>query len=200
MRPIRPLTPRPARRAIRIAAPDRRRPTSARRALAVGAVAGVVAAATVACWYLAADLAAGRPFFTPERLGASLAGAIGLASLARSTAGAVALYTLVHLAGFVAWGVAAAAVVRGARRQPTVLAGALLVAAIVEVAFAGTLAVLSAGTSTGALTWVQLAVGHLLGVACIALVTVRAYPGLGAVLAVALGAGDRRSGSWPARA
>ena len=173
---------------------ERRRgsPLANRHVLADGTLAGGAAAAAVALWFFVADVVAGRAFFTPARLGEALATLVGQPGLAASPAGAVAWYTLAHVAAWVALGLTSAAVVRRAWRQPTVLAGALLALAVLEVAFVGAVAMLYETTLTGALTWAQVVVGNLVGLASVAVVLWRRNPGLRAVLAVATG-GDRRS-------
>src|SRR4051812_29151265 len=89
-----------------------------------GSMAGALAAAGVALWYLFRDLMAGHALFTPQLLGQGLGQLLGIRAMSDGTATAILGYTLVHFAGFIALGVIAAAVVRMAARQATVLAGA----------------------------------------------------------------------------
>ena len=79
------------------------------RTIREGVVAGVLGASAVAIWFLILDTASGRPFYTPQMLGASLATFFG----APGTGNAIPLvlgYTLVHFAAFILIGIAAAMV------------------------------------------------------------------------------------------
>ena len=152
-----------------------------------GAVGGALAASGVAALYLVGDVLAGLPFVTPRLLGGALGSLLGLGAVTGTAAGAVLSYTVAHFAAFAALGVLAAAVARLAWRHDTVLAGALLVFAVVEVAFAGTLALLDQLTLTGALTWPQLATGNVVGLVILGAWLRRTHPELRAEFARAVG-------------
>jgi len=178
-----------------LASPDARIPTQGpvpRPASVVreGAIAGARAATAVALAFVVADLLAGPPLFTAGLLGVALAKALGLAAVAQSIGVAALAYTLFHFAAFMAVGVAAAGVARLARREPTVLAGALLVFAVIEVGFYVLLALLQDRTLTGALTWVQIAAGNVVGAAVIGATLWRAHPELRREFRFALAGSD----------
>ena len=128
-----------------------------------GIAAGAVAATGVALLYLAADLLVGMPLLTQRLLGAGVAALLGLQLTVGTATGAVLQYTVPHYAGFMAFGVVAAKVVHLARRDATLIAGALLLFALAEASFFILVALLGGATHTGALMWPQLAVGNVVG-------------------------------------
>src|SRR5688572_14869239 len=93
------------------------------RTIREGIVAGVLGASAVAIWFLILDTASGRPFYTPQMLGASMATFFG----APGTGHPIPLvlgYTLVHFAAFILVGLIVSAVVNSAEGQPSLLIGA----------------------------------------------------------------------------
>jgi hypothetical protein len=150
-----------------------------------GVTAGAVAASGVALWYLFRDFVAGHPLFTPRMLGQGLGELLGIWSLTDATT-AVAAYTLVHFVAFLALGIVAAAVVRLARREATVLAGAFLIFAIAETAFFIGIGLINQGTLAGMLGWSQLAAGNIIGCALMAFSLWRKHPELSDELRVAM--------------
>ena len=83
-------------------------PLAARRrthALREGITVGLIGAAIVMLWFFIADLAAGVPLRTPALLGAALFDG-ARSEVVTPTARLVVGYTAVHLAGFVALGLA----------------------------------------------------------------------------------------------
>jgi hypothetical protein len=95
-----------------------------------GVVAGVLGAAVVALWFLAIDTIQGEPLRTPVLLGTTLLRQAG-------TLPAVVLYTLVHGAGFVAFGVVGAFLIAGAERQPLLILGLVILFTAFEIFFFG---------------------------------------------------------------
>jgi hypothetical protein len=88
---------------------------------AEGVLVGLVGAATVALWFLIYDAATGAPLRTPGLLGAALfQGLRDPAELEIST-GAVLAYSVVHVAAFVAFGLAVAGLFALADRDRRVL-------------------------------------------------------------------------------
>src|SRR5919202_2947003 len=156
--------------------------------LSEGVTAGALAATGVALWFFLVDMLAGTPLFTPAHLGAAVATTLGLHPLAQSAIAAVMGYTLIHYAAFVALGLAAAGVTHLARREPHVLAGALLTFAVAEVGFYSLVALLREATLTGTLTWQQIAAGNLIGCYLLGARIWRAHPELRREFADALGA------------
>ena len=87
-------------------------------------------------------------------------------------------FTGIHFLGFIALRVVAAAVVRAARRNATVLAGAFLAFVVAETAFYVAIGLLNQGTVEGVLGWSQLAAGNIIGCGPLALALRRAHPEL----------------------
>ena len=95
-----------------------------------GTVAGLLGAAVVALWFLAIDTIQGEPLRTPTLLGRGL-----LKILAGPHP--VLVYTLVHGAAFVLFGLVAAALVAGAERAPAFLFAVVILFTAFEVFFFG---------------------------------------------------------------
>ena len=153
-----------------------------------GCIAGIVAATGVALWYLVGDLlVTDAPLVTQRVLGWGLASVLGLRVLTDSATALVLQYTVAHYGAFMALGVVAAVVVRRARRDATVLAGALLTFAVAEGAFYGLLALLNVTTYTGAMAWPQLVAGNVVGCLILGAWLWRSHPELRGEVAAALG-------------
>ncbi len=139
------------------------RTAGTRGVLVEGLAAGAFAATGVAAAFYVLDLRLAEPLFTPTLLGRGLGGVLGLPWMTASAGAAVVVYTAFHYAAFVALATAVAAVVRRARRDASVLAAALLVVAVAELAFYGFVAVLGQVSATAAAAEPQLALGNALG-------------------------------------
>ena len=96
-------------------------------------IAGLIAAVTIAVWFLLFDVFQGRPFFTPNVLGTALfGGKEGLASLENLPISfQVVTFTWVHGLAFVVFGVAAAWLVHLAERDPNYGFGILLLLVVI---------------------------------------------------------------------
>jgi len=102
--------------------------------LGEGLMVGGIGAACVAAWFLAFDLAAGIPLRTPSLLGEILfSGGRPMENAVYPSL--VAMYTLVHLAVFVAFGVLLSGLFTLADREPAVLFGAFMLLCCFQVAF-----------------------------------------------------------------
>lgn len=102
-----------------------------------GAVAGLLGAGAVAGWFLIVDLMQGRPFGTPSLLGEVVL--LGNASPDPAVIhwGAVAGYTVVHLAVFVLFGIVVAKLVDLAEREGVFRFALLMLFVVFEVFFYG---------------------------------------------------------------
>jgi hypothetical protein len=85
-----------------------------------GAIAGILAGAVVAIWFLVVDLANGEAFRTPALLANALVGNVGPATFRL-----VAMYTLLHFGVFALLGMTAAGLLRVIGLAPSLLLGAL---------------------------------------------------------------------------
>ena len=163
--------------------------TAERSPVREGIVAGLVAAASVALVFLGQDLEFGDPLRTVTQLGHGLLSLLGVGAAASASVPALAS-TAFHVAAFVLFGIAAAATTRLARREPGVLAGSLLLFAVLEVAYVGALMVARASTLTGALAWDEMLVGNVVGSVSLGAVLWRGHPELRGELTVAMGAAE----------
>lgn len=83
-----------------------------------GFVSGVIGGAVVALFFLGVDLLQGQPFYTPTLLGSLLLFGRSVAEVDAASAPVVASYTAVHMAAFIAVGMAAAWGVSEFERRP----------------------------------------------------------------------------------
>ncbi|HEX2168478.1 MAG TPA: hypothetical protein VHG09_14685 [Longimicrobiales bacterium] len=93
-----------------------------RSTLVRGAIAGAIGAATLAVFFLIVDLLRGTPLATPAFLASVTAGrdAVDTSALL------IALYTVIHFAVFIAFGIAVTWVIERVRIRPHFLVGAIL--------------------------------------------------------------------------
>lgn len=148
-----------------------------RSVLREGTVAGLLGAATVAAWFLVVDVARGSPLRVPSALGHILFHAAGIAGTEGRSAHVIA-YTIFHVVAFVAVGVLTAALLRLSERQPSVLAGALILFVVFEAGFYGITSLLAQSQSLGVPSWYMVLVGN--GIASLVMGTYlwRAHPRL----------------------
>ncbi|MGQ0767245.1 MAG: hypothetical protein ACT4OZ_16475 [Gemmatimonadota bacterium] len=133
-----------------------------RNLLREGLIAGILGAASVALWFFILDAFAGRPFFTPAVLGAALLGAIGGEFGGRGMATHVVIYTVFHFAAFVAVGLAAAWVLRVLEKRPSMVAGFVMLFAMLEIAFLAGTAVVAGSEVFGTYAWWQFGVANVI--------------------------------------
>jgi hypothetical protein len=135
-----------------------------------GFLAGIVAAATVALWFLLVDALAGRPFYTPTVLGTALfrrgAGLASPETLAVSFE-MVWMLTWVHALVFAALGGIASWLLAAVDRNPSIGFGVLLLFVVFEGGFTSA-ALVFAGPIWQALTWPSILVANLLAAAAMA--------------------------------
>jgi hypothetical protein len=108
-----------------------------------GLVAGVIGAAVVGAWFFVLDASAGRLFYTPAALGSAVFFGASHPGDVVISAGVVLGYTLVHLAGFVLAGLAAAWLMEEASQYPPFLIGLVLLFVTLEVLSLGLLTALA---------------------------------------------------------
>lgn len=152
-------------------------PVPRRSVFVEGAIAGALGATVVALWFLIVDFARGRPFFVPAALGHALMHGTGLAR-SEGIVAHVLVYTVFHYAAFIVVGIVAAAVLRSAEREPSLLAGAFLLFAIFEIGFYLLSSVIAEFPAFGALSGYLVAGGNLLAATVMGLYLWRANPGL----------------------
>jgi hypothetical protein len=129
-----------------------------------GVVAGLIGAGTVAVWFLAYDLAVGRPLHTPALLGAALLQGIRDPTSMRVTTNVVIGYTVLHGAAFVAFGILAAVLLAVTEREPLLLFGVFMLFTCFEVFFFGVVMAMDEAL-VESLGWWTILVGNLLATA-----------------------------------
>lgn len=149
----------------------------ANRTIREGIVAGLLAAAVVAVWFLILDSVSGRPLGTPAMLGESVASLFGGRGGGAPVAYA-ALYTVFHVIAFVISGVIVAAVVNSAEREPSLLFGLLILFVAFEIGWYGLTALLARDEAYGALAWYQVMAANLVAALTMGVYLYRRHPSL----------------------
>lgn len=141
-----------------------------------GVVGGLIGAATIAVWFFIVDLYNGRPFYTPNVLGAalSLSRTIPDPVTAPISLDLVVFYTWVHALIFCAIGGVAAKLLALAERDLDVGFGILLLFVIFEFGFVAA-AMVFAEPILGALAVPAVLVGNLLAAGTMAVYFWRHY-------------------------
>jgi hypothetical protein len=140
-----------------------------------GIVAGVLAAAVVAVWFLIVDGLAGRPFYTPAVLGTALFGrGLGLEHVTVSP-GIVAMFTWVHGLIFAALGGVVARLIAVAERHPGLAFGIVLLFVILQAGFTTAVALVAPAVFS-LLGWASIFVANLLAAATMAAYLRRRHP------------------------
>jgi hypothetical protein len=156
--------------------------------VARGLVTGLIGAGAVAAWFLVLDAARGQPFFTPAALGAALLlGATSQADV-QVTLPIVAAYTVLHVAAFVAIGIAVEWVAERVERAPAVLRAGVLTFVLLEALFIGVVGALSQWV-LGALGYWAVAIGNVLALGSMAAWIFATHPRLRGLFGVTAGRG-----------
>jgi len=148
-------------------------------------ILGLLGAGGVAIWFLGVDLIAGLPFRTPGMLGSALLNAIGQPGH-HGVMLSTAVYTVFHVAAFVAVGGIAARLVDLARRVPHVTIGLLLFFVVFEVGFYFVTMVLAQYETMGSLAWYQIGAANLVAAGLMGGYLWRRHPELKSELRVSL--------------
>jgi hypothetical protein len=132
-----------------------------------GIIAGVLAAAVVAIWFLIVDSLAGRPFYTPSVLGAALFGRGADLEKVGVSLQTVAMFTWIHGLVFAALGGIVARLLAVVERNPSLGFGIVLLFVIFQSAFTTAVA-FAAPAIFGVLGWTSIFVANLLAAATMA--------------------------------
>jgi hypothetical protein len=133
-----------------------------RHPLRDGVIAGLIGAAGVAVWFFALDSLAGRPFFTPAVLGAAVLQLVGGQFGGQGLAFHVILYTLVHVAAFIALGIAATTATNTMERKPRALTVFLALFVLFELAYLFGVRVAAASELFGTYAWWHFGAANLI--------------------------------------
>lgn len=144
-----------------------------------GVVAGLIGAATIAGWFFILDLYNGRPFYTPNVLGAalSLSGAVRDPTTVPISMEFVVFYSWIHVLVFCVIGGLASKLLSLAERDLHFGFGILLLFIIFEFGFVGATLVF-AEPILRALAWPAVLLGNLLAAGAMAVYFWRHHPTL----------------------
>jgi hypothetical protein len=156
-----------------------------------GIIAGVLGATAVAVWFFVVDLIRQQPFFTPIGLGRGLLSILGPGK-DDSAVVLVIGYTIFHYLAFIAVGLFVAMIVHLAEREPSVLAGALILFVATEIGFYALSSVLAESPFFGTLSWIQVSVGNLIAAVVMGTYLWRTHPELKRELDFALGGSEQQ--------
>ncbi len=153
-------TMEPTTDGVRTAPPSRGRGHALREGIAVGVIGAVIAMV----WFLVVDLAAGMPLRTPAMLGAALFHGVRSFSAVTITAPLVVGYTIVHLVGFLLFGLAVSGLFALAEREKRVLALIFMLGCCLAVLFGAMVYALAQWLREAITPWVFLT-GHVVAAA-----------------------------------
>ena len=131
-------------------------------------MAGFLGGSVVAVWFLLYDAIRLRPLHTPALLGAAVLQGLRNPDLLIPQLDVVVGYTIFHFAVFAFFGIAVAAFLMGAEREPRILLGLFVLFLCFQIFFFGFLQALDA-LLAGELPWWNVAIGNLL--ASVAMIT-----------------------------
>ena len=145
-----------------------------------GLLAGLIGAAAVAVWFFVYDTLKFRPLRTPALLGAALfLGDPNLADPKRLDI--VLAYTVLHVLAFAVFGIAAAALLYWAEREPRLLLVLLVLFLCFELFFLGFVSALDEALLRK-LPWENVAIGNLLAAVSMLVYFFLGHRGIGARL------------------
>ena len=130
-----------------------------------GIYAGFIGATAIVVWFAILDIFAGRPFQTPDILGAGLLSVLGKPPMMPDTIPArVIIYTIFHYGAFALAGIIVASIVHQSARTPAILAGFLVAFVAFEIGAIGLTGLLSE-SALGGMAWYQIFIANLLACA-----------------------------------
>jgi hypothetical protein len=151
-----------------------------------GSIAGAMGATSIVLWFLLIDTLSGRPYHTPTVLGRALFSFFGPVGPGDSPASLILGYTVFHYAVFVAIGVGVTAILHRAEKEPSLLAGCLMLFVAFELGFYGLVALLTQMELLGSFAWYQIGAANLIAAALMGTYLWRTHPALGDELKMAL--------------
>ena len=151
-------------------------PDSDHNPLGEGSTLGVIGALTVVVWFLILDLIAQRPFYTPSVLGQIIL--LGRDTpTATPVPEAIALYSFVHFAAFIGFGILVTQLVHLAARESVFRFALLILFVVFEVFFYAFTYVFFEGTR-GIFPWWSMLAANTLAAAAMGLYIWYRHPAL----------------------
>jgi hypothetical protein len=145
-------------------------PSLARRVLGEGVLIGLTGAAIMAAYFLFFDIAAGTPFRTPAVLGSAVFGRLRNPDAVVVSTPIVLAYTLLHVAAFVAVGLALAGLFALAERDRRTLALLMLLGGCAVVVYGAIIAIMQGWLGESMAPWVVFTGGALAAAGMLAVV------------------------------
>jgi hypothetical protein len=141
-----------------------------------GVTAGLLGAAGVALWFLAVDLIAGRPFFTPAFLGRAIFSALGRGIENHGMTYFVIAYSAFHVVAFAVLGCIASVSITASRQAPQFTAALALLFVVFEMGFYFLALMLSSANVLGSFAWYQIGAANLVASVLMGSYLLRRHP------------------------
>lgn len=125
-----------------------------------GITVGIIGATAVAIWFFVVDLIAGHLLFTPYALGSVLQGFFGVQTPA-SIPATILMYTIFHYLSFIGVGMIFAAIFNAAEREPSVLAGFIILFVGLEIICLGLTVMVQESSALRQIAWYQIGAANL---------------------------------------
>lgn len=144
------------------------------RTLREGILAGLIGATSVAIWFLVIDVIGGRPLHTPSVLGEALMNVLG-PNRGEGALEYVMLYTVFHYAVFILFGIVAVAIIHASDREPSLMAGFIILLVVFELGFYFFVMLLDRSL-LGTIAWYQVGAANILAALLMGRYLVRGHP------------------------
>lgn len=151
-----------------------------------GTIVGIIGATAVVVWFFFADLIAGHVLFTPYALGSVLQGFFGVQTPA-SIPATILMYTIFHYLAFIGVGMIFAAIFNAAEREPSVLAGFIILFVGLEIICLGLTVMVEESSALRQIAWYQIGAANLVASLAMGTYLVRRHRQVMSRVAMALG-------------
>jgi hypothetical protein len=125
-----------------------------------GVTVGIIGATAVVVWFFIADFVAGHPLFTPYALGSVLQGFFGVETPA-SIPATIFMYSIFHYLSFIGVGIIFSAIFNAAEREPSILAGFIILFVALELVCFGLTVLVQESSGLRQIAWYQIGAANL---------------------------------------
>jgi hypothetical protein len=140
-----------------------------------GTIVGIIGATAVAIWFFVVDMIAGHMLFTPYALGSVLQGFFGVQTPA-SIPATIMMYTIFHYLAFIGVGIVAAAIFNAAEREPSILAGFVILFVALEIVCIGLTVLVQESSALRQIAWYQIGAANLVASVAMGTYLIRRHP------------------------
>jgi hypothetical protein len=151
-----------------------------------GIIVGIIGATAVVIWFFVVDLIAGHMLFTPYALGSVLQGFFGVQTPA-SIPATIMMYTIFHYLAFMGVGIVFAAIFNAAEREPSVLAGFVILFVGLEIICLGLTVMVQESSALRQIAWYQIGAANLVATLAMGTYLVRRHRNVMSRVGMALG-------------